>query len=92
MRATRYQSMVFQGSCGRLSVMAPFNPGQYGQADLILAIDGQPLRTISFPDTRQYALQVEAIAATLLDGAAFPYPLETARGTQAAIDAIFVRL
>lgn len=92
MRTTRYQSMVFEGSHGRLSVMAPFNPGQYGQADLILAIEGQPQRTISFPDARQYALQVEAVAATLLDGAAFPYPLEAARGTQAAIDAVFATL
>lgn len=92
MRTTRYQSMVFEGSHGRLSVMAPFNPGQYGQADLHLAIEGAPLRTISFPDARQYALQVEAVAATLLDGAAFPYPLEVARGTQAAIDAVFAKL
>jgi predicted dehydrogenase len=92
MRTIRYQSMVFEGSHGRLSVMAPFNPGQYGQADLILAIEGQPQRTISFPDARQYALQVEAVAATLLDGAAFPYPLEAARGTQAAIDAVFATL
>ena len=92
MRTTRYQSMIFEGSHGRLSVMAPFNPGQYGQADLHLAIEGAPLRTISFPDARQYALQVEAFAATLLDGADFPYPLEAARGTQAAIDAVFAKL
>jgi predicted dehydrogenase len=92
MRATRSQSMVFQGSRARLSVMAPFNPGQYGQADLILAQDAQPARVFSFPDARQYALQVEAVVATLLDGADFPYPLEAARGTQAAIDAVFAGL
>ncbi|MBF9047702.1 Gfo/Idh/MocA family oxidoreductase [Rhodobacterales bacterium LSUCC0031] len=92
MRTTRYQSMVFAGSRARLTVTAPFNPGQYGQADLILATDGQPTRIISFPDARQYALQVEAFAATLLDGAAFPYPLEAARGTQAVIDAVFAKL
>lgn len=92
MRATRYQSMVFEGSRARLTVMAPFNPGQYGQADLILAADGQPTRIMSFPDARQYARQVEAVAATLLDGAAFPYPLEAARGTQTALDAVFARL
>jgi predicted dehydrogenase len=92
MRATRYQSMIFEGSRARLSVIAPFNPGQYAQADLILAEDGQPSRCFSFPDARQYALQVEAVAATLLDGAAFAYPLEAARGTQSALDAVFARL
>lgn len=92
MRATRYQSMVFEGSRARLTVMAPFNPGQYGQADLILAADGQPTRIMPFPDARQYALQVEAVAATLLDGAAFPYPLEAARGTQTALDAVLAAL
>lgn len=92
MRATRYQSMIFEGSRARLSVIAPFNPGQYAQADVILAEDGQPARLFSFPDARQYALQVEAFCATLLDGAAFPYPLEAARGTQAALDAVFAQL
>ncbi|NKX43441.1 Gfo/Idh/MocA family protein [Roseicyclus persicicus] len=92
MRTTRYQAMVFAGDAGRLTVTAPFNAGQYGQADLVLVRDGQPTLTYSFPEARQYALQVEAVAATLLDGAPFPYPLEAARGTQAAIDAVFDRL
>lgn len=92
MRTTRYQSMVFEGDKGRLTVAAPFNAGQYGQADLILARDGQPTQTYAFPEARQYALQVEAMAATLLDGAEFPYPLEAARGTQVVIDAVFDRL
>jgi predicted dehydrogenase len=89
MRTTRYQSMVFEGDAGRLTVAAPFNAGQYAQADLILARDGSPTEIIAFPEARQYALQVEAVAAHLLDGADFPYPLEAARGTQAAIDAVF---
>jgi predicted dehydrogenase len=92
MRTTRYQAMVFEGSRARLSVMAPFNPGQYGQADVILAADGEPDRVFAFPDARQYARQVEAFAATLLDGAEFAYPLEAARGTQVAIDAVFAWL
>ena len=89
MRTTRYQSMIFEGDAGRLTVAAPFNAGQYGQADLILARDGRASETMSFPDARQYALQVEAVAAHLLDGAEFPYPLEASRGTQAAMDAMF---
>ncbi len=89
MRTTRYQSMLFEGDAGRLTVAAPFNAGQYAQADLILSRDGQPTETFAFPEARQYALQVEAVAATLLDRAVFPYPLEAARGTQAAMDAMF---
>lgn len=92
MRTTRYQSMLFEGDAGRLTVAAPFNAGQYGQADLILTRDGQPTEIFAFPDARQYAAQVEAVAATLLDRADFPYPLETARGTQTMIDAVFDRL
>ena len=92
MRATRYQTMVFQGSAGRMTLTAPFNAGQYAQADLILARDGQPFETHAFPEARQYALQVEAMAASLLDGADFPYPLESARGTQVAIDAVFDKM
>lgn len=89
MRTTRYQTMVFEGDGGRLTVAAAFNAGQYAQADLTLARDGQPTQTHAFPEARQYALQVEAVAATLLDGADFPYPLEAALGTQATIDAVF---
>jgi predicted dehydrogenase len=92
MRTTRYQTMVFEGDAGRLTVTAPFNAGQYAQADLILSRDGQPTEVIAFPEARQYANQVEAVAATLLDGAEFPYPLEAARGTQTAIDAVFDKL
>lgn len=89
MRTMRRQEMVFAGDRGALRVAAPFNPGKIGQADLILQRDRQGTEILSFPDVRQYALQVEAVAAHLLDGAPFPYPLEAARGTQAAIDAVF---
>ncbi|PWK60948.1 Gfo/Idh/MocA family protein [Roseicyclus mahoneyensis] len=89
MRTTRYQSMIFEGDAGRLTVAAPFNAGQYAQADLILSCDGRPTEVFAFPEARQYAAQVEAVAATLLDRVDFPYPLEAARGTQAAMDAMF---
>jgi len=92
MRSQRRQAMVFEGDAGTLTLTAPFNPGHYAEARLILARDGQPTETLAFPEPRQYALQVEAVAAHLLDGAAFPYPLEAARGTQAVIDAVFDRL
>lgn len=92
MRTKQRQQMVFEGTEATLTVAAPFNAGKYGQADLIVIRDGQPTQIIAFPEARQYVSQVEAVAAHLLDGADFPYPLEAARGTQAAIDAVFDRL
>lgn len=89
MRTKQRQQMVFEGDRATLTVAAPFNAGQYGQADLVVTRDGQPTQIIAFPDARQYVLQVEAVASHLLDGAQFPYPLEASRGTQTAIDAVF---
>ena len=34
----------------------------------------------------------EAVSATVIDGAKFPYPLEASRGTQVMLDTIFERL
>ena len=92
MRTKQRQQMVFEGDRATLTVAAPFNAGQYGQADLVVTRDGQPTQILSFPDARQYVLQVEAVAAHLLDGVDFAYPLAVSRGTQAAIDAVFDRL
>lgn len=92
MRTTRRQEMVFEGDEGWLSVSAPFNPGPYAEAALHLRLSDQPERVERFPDLRQYEAQVEAVAASLLDGAPFALPLEASRGTQAVIDAVFDRL
>jgi predicted dehydrogenase len=92
MRTQRHQSMVFEGSGGKLTMRAPFNAGQYGQADLVLQSDSGEDRVFAFPADRQYASQVEAVAATVLDGAVFPYPLEASRGTQVMLDQVFERL
>jgi len=89
MRTKRHQSMVFEGTDATLIVPAPFNAGQFGQADLILKRDQKPTEVIEFPTDRQYVGQVEAVAATVIDGTNFPYPLEASRGTQALLDAIF---
>ena len=42
-----------------------------------------------FPRVDQYQLQIEAFNRWVLDGEAFPCPLEFSRGNQAAIDAIY---
>lgn len=89
MRASRHQEMLFHGTEGTLRVPAPFNPGSYGEAHLILARDGAEVQVIRYPGIDQYVAQVEAVAATVLDGARFACPLEFSRGTQAVLDAIF---
>lgn len=89
MRTTRRQEMVFEGTRGWLTVAAPFNPGVYGQADLVLRVEGEDEVVIRHPADRQYVLQVENFNAALLDGATYPCPLEFSRGTQAMIDAVF---
>lgn len=89
MRTTRRQEMVFEGDRGWLVATAPFNPGIYGEATLIHRPDGGAETVHRYPTVRQYVSQVEAVSATMLDGADFPFPLETSRGTQAVIDAVF---
>lgn len=91
MRATRHQQMTFHGSDGTLSLPAPFNPGTYGEARIVIARDGADVQVIRFPGVDQYVAQVEAVAAHVLDGAAFACPLEFSRGTQSALDAIFAK-
>jgi predicted dehydrogenase len=89
MRTTRRQEMVFEGDEGWLVVSAPFNAGVYGEAELILRPDEGPDQVFRFPKAQQYEAQVEAVAASVLDGAAYPMPLEVSRGTQRVIDAVF---
>ncbi|MEQ8367986.1 MAG: Gfo/Idh/MocA family oxidoreductase [Roseicyclus sp.] len=92
MRTRKYQRMVFEGTRATLSVVAPFNAGGYGQADLVVERDGEGTRIIPFPEVDQYALQAEAVAAALIDGTPFPHALETSRGTQSFMDSVFDHL
>jgi predicted dehydrogenase len=91
MRAARHQHMMFHGTEGTLSLPAPFNPGVYGEARIVIARDGADVQVIRYPGIDQYVAQAEAVAAHVLDGAAFACPLEFSRGTQAVLDAIFAR-
>lgn len=91
MRASRHQHMMFHGTEGTLSLPAPFNPGTYGEARIIVARDGAEVQVIRFPGVDQYVAQVEAVAARVLDGAGFACPLEFSRGTQAVLDQVFAK-
>ena len=80
------QEVVFHGTTGLIRVVAPFNAGLYGEAQLHVVQDGV-LRVERFTD-RQYARQVEAFGRHVRTGEAYPWSLEDARGTQRMIDQV----
>jgi predicted dehydrogenase len=92
MTATRLaarQEVVFQGDEAWLRVTAPFNAGLYGEAQIEIRHPDGRYEYIRFPAADHYKLQVEAFGRTLTEGAAYPWNLEDARGTQAMIDRVF---
>ena len=89
MRLPNRQEVVFQGEKGVLRLTAPFNAGLFGEAQVHLFRPGQPDHVERFPGARQYRNQVEAFCQTVRTGAAYPWQLEDARGTQAMIDRVF---
>ena len=89
MRLFPRQEVVFQGDDGLIRLTAPFNAGLFGEAQLHLFRKGQADHVERFPGVRQYRVQVEAFGRSVRDGAAYPWHLEDARGTQAMIDRVF---
>ncbi len=89
MRLFPRQEVVFQGEKGLIRLTAPFNANVFDEARVELHRPGLEVTVERFPDARQYKLQVEAFGRSVTTGAAYPWPLEEARGTQAMIDAVF---
>ena len=83
-----HQEMVFHGSEGLLRLTAPFNANIFGEARIELHQPNLGLRVEKFPAANHYVQQVEAFGHSIRTGAAFPWTLEQARGTQEAIDKI----
>ena len=83
-----HQEMVFHGSEGVLRLTAPFNANIFGEARIELHQPNLGLRVEKFPAANHYVQQVEAFGHSIRTGAAFPWTLEQARGTQEAIDKI----
>ena len=83
-----HQEMVFHGSEGVLRLTAPFNANIFGEARIELHQPNLGLRVEKFPSANHYVQQVEAFGHSIRIGAAFPWTLEQARGTQEAIDKI----
>ncbi|RLJ60412.1 putative dehydrogenase [Litoreibacter meonggei] len=87
-RLHAFQEVRFHGDAGVMRLSAPFNPNVYGMAQIELQQGGET-RFERFPAANHYVNQVEAFCATARDGAAYPWSLEDAKGTQAAIDAVY---
>ena len=85
MRMHPRQEMIFHGETGVIRLTAPFNAGLFGEARVELH-RGMSVSVERFPSANHYVLQVEAFGRTLRDGAAYPWSLEDARGTQAMLD------
>jgi len=83
-----HQEMVFHGSEGLLRLTAPFNANIFGEARIELYQPNLGLRVEKFPAANHYVHQVEAFGHSIRTGAAYPWTLEQARGTQEAIDKI----
>ena len=89
MRLPPRQEVVFQGEAGLIRMTGPFNPGLFAEAQLHMLRPGRPDHIERFPGARQYRNQVEAFGRAIRSGAAYPWQLEDAKGTQAMIDMVF---
>jgi predicted dehydrogenase len=89
MRMAPRQVVTFHGDRGWLSVVAPFNAGNYGDEVIELRNADASLVLERFPRADQYRAQIDAFNASVLDGAKFACPLEFSRGNQRMIDMIY---
>lgn len=87
-RMQLFQEATFHGEAGVMKLTAPFNPNVYDMARIELR-DQSGLRIETFPAANHYVNQVENFCAAVLEGAAYPWTLEDAKGTQATIDAVY---
>jgi predicted dehydrogenase len=88
MRMAPAQSMIFHGDEGLLRLSAPFNANVFSMATVELAKPDMETVIYRFPTANHYVHQVEAFNATVLDGSAYPCPLEFSKGTQRMIDMV----
>jgi len=90
MRLSLHQEMTFWGEDGVMKLTAPFNANVFDQAEITLS-KGTTRTVERFTGINQYVCQVEAFGAAVRSGAAYPWTLEDAKGTQALIDAVFAK-
>ncbi|WP_425038080.1 Gfo/Idh/MocA family protein [Primorskyibacter sp. S187A] len=91
MRMLPRQEVNIHGTHGLIRLTAPFNAGVFDTARVELHRPGLEVTSWRWPGVNQYVLQGEAFNASVLDGVAYPCPLEFSRGTQAMIDQVFAK-
>ncbi len=95
MRMHPRQEMTFHGTDGIVRLTAPFNAGLFDQAEVALhrnSHNGRAPAAVTverFPKDNHYVHQVENFGRSIRGGAAYPWTLEDARGTQAMLDMAF---
>jgi len=89
MRMSPWQEMVFQGDRGIMRLSAPFNAGNFGEAQVHLHSADNNVQTWRWPGVNQYVLQVEAFGRALRGHEEYLCPLEFSKGTQRMIDMVF---
>lgn len=90
MRMHPLQDMTFHGDTGWMRLTAPFNPMVFGEARIEVRNQEREWSE-RFPSDWHYKHQVENFGRAIRDGAAYPWSLEDAKGTQSMIDAIFAK-
>lgn len=87
MRLYNRQCVTFQGDKGMVRLEGGcFNANVNDMAEVELHRGGHAVLTERFPAANHYVLQVEAFGRHIRTGAAYPWQLEDARGSQAMID------
>ena len=87
MRMYNRQVVTFQGDKGMIRLDGgPFNANYNDLAKVELHRHGNTVLTERFPTSNHYVLQVENFGHSIRTGAAYPWTLEMAKGTQAVID------
>ena len=89
-RIAHAQEMRFHGQDGIITVKTPFNASA-ARAVTVEVETGAGKQVLDFTPARQYVLQVQNFVAAVREGAAYPWTLENAQGTQAMIDAVFAK-
>ena len=89
MRMHPWQHMSFHGTEGVIRLTAPFNANVFDVAQVELHQADMGRRFERFPTVNHYVEQVQNFGKSVRDGAAYPWTLEDAKGTQALIDRVF---
>ncbi|WP_299481079.1 Gfo/Idh/MocA family oxidoreductase [Cypionkella sp.] len=90
MRLYNRQTVTFQGDKGMIRLDGgPFNANYNDIAEIELHQNGNEVKTVRFPTSSHYVLQVEAFGRSIREGTAYPCPLEFVKGTQAMMDTVY---